>query len=216
MKDETFVDTVKKHFGFLESEFGFKLTSERVSDVRPLTDGTVKYMSDTTVLIIDSETGQTSVRFLRIQDNERYYLDPVSIHEYLSTSKQEKQILLSKDAKDRDAANEIFRNTFLLIAPNWKSSREETYVDLEKQLGNYAKWLKENADISLLGNFSRWPEFYEYKINRLIADELRRGAKEVVLAVVKDEKGEFKTIKRPIFQREREHLEILRKELLGK
>jgi len=216
MKNETFVDRVKKRFGYLEDKYGFKATLANNSQVRPQTDGVVKYASDTTHILIDSETGQAAVRFVRIQDDERYYLDPVSIHEYLNTSEEEKQILLSRDIRDQDAANTIFSKTFLLSSPDWKSSREDVYRDLERQLQNYANWLKENADLCLLGNFSRWPEFYEYKINRLMADELRKGAKEVVLAIVKDENGALKTIERPIFQREKDHLARLKKEILGR
>ena len=212
----TFVDEVKDHFSYLESEYDFKEILASDSDVRPQTDGVMKYASNTTLILIDSETGQAAVRFVRIQDDEKYYLDPVSIHEYLNTSEEEKRILLSKDIKNQDVANTIFNKTFLLSSPDWKSSRVDIHKDLEKQLKNYANWLKENDELCLLGNFSRWPEFYEYKNNRLIADELRRGGKEVVLAVVKDENGAFKTIERPIFHREREHLNKLRKEVLGK
>lgn len=215
MKDETFTDKVKKHFGYLETEYKFRVILEGNSQVRPHTDGVVKYASNTTLILIDSETGQAAVRFVRIQDDERYYLDPVSIHEYLTTSERERQILLSKDNKDTDAAKGIFSKTFLLLSPEWKGSSEDIHINLERQLKNYANWLKENAELCLLGNFLRWPEFYEYKINRLMADELRRGGKEVVLAVVKDENGTLKTIERPIFQRERDHLARLRKEVLG-
>jgi len=140
----------------------------------------------------------------------------VSIHEYLSTSEKEKQFLLSRDMKDQDTANAIFRKTFLLSSPDWKSSRDDIQQDLDSRLKNYANWLKENADLCLSGNFSRWPELYEYKINRLMADELRRGGKEVVKAVVKDENGTLKTIERPIFQREKDHLLKLRQEVLGR
>jgi hypothetical protein len=215
MEDVTFVDRVKKYFGYLESEYGFRVILERNSEIRPQTDGILKYASKTTLILIDSETGQAAVRFVRIQDDERYYLDPVSIHEYLITSEREKQILLSRDKNDIDAAKGIFSKTFLLSSPDWKSSREDIYTDLERQLKIYANWLKENAEFCLLGNFSQWPEFYEYKINRLIADELRRGGKESVLAVVKDENGKLKSIERPIFQRERDYLSKLRKEVLG-
>src|SRR5215207_11681267 len=215
MKDETFTGKVKKHFGYLETEYEFRVIHESNSDIRPQTDGVVKYASNTTLLLIDSETGQAAVKFVRTQDDERYYLDPVSIHEYLRTSEEEKQILLSRDIKNMDAAKSIFSKAFLLSSPGWKSSGKDIYTDLENQLKNYANWLKENAELCLLGNFSQWPEFYEYKINRLIADELRRGGKEVVLAVIKDENGIFKSIERPIFQRERDHLSKLKKEVLG-
>ena len=216
MKDETFVDKVKKYFGYLESEYDFKLTFAIDSEVRPQTDGAVKYSSKTTLIIIDSETGQAAVRFVRIQDDERYYLDPVSIHEYLKASEKEKRILLSRDIKEQNVANAIFNKIFLLSSPDWKSKGEDIYRDLERQLKNYANWLQQNADLCLSGNFSKWPEFYEYKINRLMADELRRGGKEVVKAVVKNENGALKTVERPIYQRERDHLARLTKEVLNK
>ena len=216
MRDQNFVDKVKKYFSFLETDYRFKLIVANNSDVHPQTDGVVKYASNTTLLLIDSEAAHAAVRFVRTQDDERYYLDPVSIHEFLNTSEQEKQILLSRDAKDKDAANVIFNKSFLLLSPEWKSSQENVYLDLESQLKNYAKWLKENAELCLIGDFSRWPNLYEYKINRLLADELRKGGKETVLSVIRDENGALKTIKRPMFQKERDHLARLRKEVKGK
>ena len=214
MKIEPFVDKVIKHFGYLEAQYGFKAILAVNSDVRPQTDGVVKYASTTRLILIDSEMGQAAVKFVRIQDDERYYLDPVSIHEYLNTSDEDKQTLLSRDMKDDDAANAIFSKTFLLSLPGWKSSGLDVSRDLERRLDNYAKWLKENADLCLSGDFSRWPEFYEYKINRLMADELRGGGKEFVKAVVRDENGKVRTIERPIFQNERDHLVRLRKEII--
>ena len=215
MNEETFTDRVKKNFGFLESEFGFKIILAGNSEVRPQTDGVVKYASNTTLVLIDSETGQAAVRFVRVQDNENYYLDPVSIHEFLSTSAKEKQLLLSTEPKDESAAHAIFREKFLLSSPSWKSSRDDIHKDLETRLKNYANWLRENADLCLSGDLSRWPALYEYKINRMIADELRRGGKAIVKAVVKDDSGKLKMIERPIFQREKDHLAKLKREILG-
>jgi hypothetical protein len=215
MKEEMFVDKVEKYFDYLKSEYNSNEIFAANSTVRPQTDGVVRYASKTTLIVIDSEAGQAAVKFIRIQDEERYYLDPVSIHEFLTTSELEKQILLSHDTKNKDAANAIFSKRFLLLSPEWKNKREDANSYLENQLKNYASWLKKNAELCLLGNFSKWPEFYEYKINRLIADELRRGGKETVMSVIKDEKGNFKTIKRPIFQNEKDHLVRLKKEILG-
>ncbi len=213
MTDETFVDKVEKYFDYLETEYKFKLIVASNSDIRPQTDGIVKYASNTTLILIDSETARAAVRFVRTQDEERYYLDPVSIHEYLNTSEQEKRILLSKDVKDKDAANVIFNNKFLLSSAGWQTNRENIHLELENQLKNYANWVRENADLCLLGNFLQWPAFYEYKINRLIADELRRGGKDTVMSLTRDENGSLKTIKRPIFQKEKDHLAKLRREV---
>lgn len=100
----TFVDRVKKYFDYLESEYGFKITLENNSEVRPLTDGVVEYTSDTTVVVIDSETGYAAVWFCRIKDGKRFDLDPVTIYEYLTTNDKKKKLLLSANPKDHSAA----------------------------------------------------------------------------------------------------------------
>src|SRR6188474_2891511 len=105
MNEMTFVDRVKKHFGYLESEYGFKVSLERNSEVRPQTDGVVEYTSDTTVVVIDSETGSAAAWFYRIKDGRKYDLDPVAIHEYLNTGEKEKELLLSNKPKDHPDAS---------------------------------------------------------------------------------------------------------------
>jgi len=215
MSKETFIERVKKQFSFLESEYSFKIIFSSNSDVRPQTDGIVKYASDTTMVLIDSETGQAAIRFVRLHDNENYYIDPVSIHEYLNTSIVEKKLLLSKNPKDQPAAMNLFNQKFLLNQPGWKSRGEDVLEDLEKRLKNYANWLKEHANLCLKGDFSRWPEFYEYKTHRLSADELRMGGKETILTVISDDNGSLKAIELPVFHQEMEHLEKLKKEIQG-
>lgn len=52
VNEMTFIERVKKHFGSLEGNF----------DVRLQMDGVVEYASDTTVIVIDSETGYVGVQ----------------------------------------------------------------------------------------------------------------------------------------------------------
>ncbi len=208
-----FTNRVEKIFVFLETEYDFRIVFESNSEVRPQTDGIVEYASDRTAVVIDSETGSASVWFYRAKDGKEYYLDPVSIHEFLSTSDTEKQVLLSKNPNDQPEASTIFNRNFLLNQPKWKYAGNSVQEKLDLRLVNYANWLKEHENLCLLGDFSRWPGLYEYKINRLMADELRRGGKEHVKAVIRDENGNLKMIERPIFQREKDHVEKLRKEL---
>jgi len=215
MNEMTFVDRVKKHFSYLESEYGFKVTVEGNSDIRPQTDGAVEYTSDTTVIVIDSETGYAAVWFYRIKDGRKYDLDPVAIHEYLNTSDKEKELLLSTNPKDHSTASALFNQKFLLNQPGWKSESDTTQDKLEIRLVNYANWLKTHANLCLTGDFSRWPEFYEYKIHRARADHLRRGKDELAYASVKDSDGNYKLIKQSAFKDDLEHIEKLKKEFLG-
>src|SRR5688500_3643425 len=101
MNDSQFVDKVKKYFDYLESEYGFKIILETNSDIRPQTDGAVEYASNNIVIVIDSETGSAALWFYRPNDGKKYDLDPIVIHEYLSTTDKEKELLLSTDPKDQ-------------------------------------------------------------------------------------------------------------------
>jgi len=212
MNELSFVDRLKKHFGYLESEHDFKVTLHSNYDVRPQTDGVVEYTSDTTVIVIDSETGYAAVWFYRIKDGRKYDLDPMAIHEYLSTSDKEKELLLSTNPKDQPAASTLFNQKFLLNQLGWKSDGGTTQDKLEIRLANYANWLKTHSNICLEGDFSRWPKFYEYKIHRARADHLRRGKDELAYARVKDADGNYKLIKQSAFKDDLEHIEKLKRE----
>lgn len=214
MKEMTFTERVRKYFGFLESKYGFKVTQLSNGDIRPQTDGVVEYTSDTTVVVIDSEAGSAAVWFYRIQDGRKYDLDPVAIHEYLSTNNTEKQILLSTSSKDYAAASALFNQKFLLNQNEWKLEGGTTEEKLEHRLANYAYWLKTHADLCLTGDFSQWPQFYEYKIHRARADHLMRGKDELGYARVKDSEGNWKLVKQSIFKDKLEHVEKLKKEIL--
>src|SRR5215212_479006 len=212
MNEMIFTERVKKHYGRLMSEYGFKITTENNSEIRPQTDGMVEYASANTTVVIDSETGSASVWFYRIKDGKKYYLDPVAIHEYLNTTNDDRQLLLSTSPADAVAATTLFNKIFLLNQPEWKSSDGTTQDKLERRLANYADWLKQHADLCLKDDFSRWPEFYEYKINRARADHLRLGKDEIGYAQVQDNDGNWKFIKQSIFKEDLEHAEKLKKE----
>jgi hypothetical protein len=212
MNEMTFVDRVKRLFNFLESEYIFKVTLESNSDVRLQTDGMIEYTSGTTVIVIDSETGYAAVWFYRIKDGRKYDLDPVAIHEYLNTSEKEKELLLSTNPKDQPTALALFNEKFLLNQPGWKSDGDTALDKLGVRLVNYANWLKSHANLCLIGDFSQWPKFYEYKILRARADHLRRGKDELGYARVKDVDGNYKLIKQSIFKDKLEHVEKLKRE----
>ena len=214
MNEACFIDRLKEHFSYLESEYRFNVTLEHNSEVRPRTDGAMEYASDTTVVMIDSETGSAAVKFYRIQDGRNYYLTPVDIHEYLNTSDQEKELLLSTNPKDQSKVSALFNEKFLLNQPGWKGS-QGTVQDLEKELGSFSNWLRAHASLCLIGEFSQWPRFYEYKIQRARADCLRRGKDELAYARVKDVDGNYKLIKQSAFKDDLEYVEKLKKEFPG-
>ncbi len=207
----TFTDIVKKHFGYLKS-YGFKVTFESNSEVRPQTDGVVEYISNTIQIVIDSEIGSASVWFYRIIDGKKFYLTPIDIFEYLQTNNEEKDLLLSVAPKDQLEARALFNRKFLLNQPDWTAATGNSIEKLELSLKNYAKWLREHADLCLTGNFSQWPKFYEFKILRAKAERLRRGDNELVYTEVQDDEGNWKLTKQSVFKDQLEHIEKLKKE----
>ena len=212
MENTTFTEKVKRSFHYLESEFAFKIAFSRNSEIRPQTDGIVKYESDTILVLIDSETGYATVRIARAVDGEKYYLTPVDIHEYLNTSNKEKEILRSTNPDDQSAASALFNEKSLLNQPNWKGSRG-TEKDVEKELRNFSNWLRVHADLCLSGDFSKWPQLFEHKIQRARADYLRRGKDELGYARVKDTEGNWKLVKQSIFKDDLDYIERLKKEI---
>jgi hypothetical protein len=215
MNEANFVDRVKRHFGYLESEYGFKCSEASNSEIRPKTDGAVEYTSNVAVIVIDSETGSATMWFYRIKDGRKYYLDPVAIHEYLSTNDKEKELLLSTNPADRTAASNLSNLKSLLNQPAWRSEGETEEEKLDRRLTNQASWLKEHANLCLKGDFSSWPKFFEYKIQRARANHLRLGKDEIGYAQVKDADGKSKLIKQSIFKDKLDFVERLKKEFSG-
>jgi hypothetical protein len=212
MNNLSFVDKVKKNFSYLEDEYGFKPVKEGNSDIRKQTDGVVEYQSDTTAVVIDSETGYAAVWFYRIKDGRKFDLDPITIHEYLNTSEKDRELLLSSNPKDESAASALFNRKFLLNQPEWNPTGETSQDQLELRLENYSKWLRKHANLCLQGDFTKWPELYEYKVLRARANHIRRGKNELEYVQVKDITGNWKLIKQPIFQDELAHVEKLKNE----
>src|SRR5262249_9682343 len=158
-----FSERVRNYFSYLENQYKFNIIRSENSDIRPQTDGVVEYKSDTIGVIIDSETGSAALRFYRTKDSDKFYLTPIDIFEYLSTNTKEKGLLLSTNPKDLASASTLFNQKNLLNQAGWKSENNLVLAKLELRLSNYAKWLKEHANLCIEGNFSEWPNFYEYK-----------------------------------------------------
>lgn len=215
MTDINFIDRAKKYFGYLTSEYGFKLTNEANSELRPQTDGMIEYQSTDIGILIDSETGYVTVRFYRLQDGKKYYVTPIDIFEYLNTNAEEKKLLLSTNLADKSVASKLFEEKFLLNQPGWKGSRG-TVQDLDKELMNFSNWLKAHEHICLRHDIRLWSQLYEYKIHRARADHLRRGKNEIGYAQVRDSNGKWKLTQQSIFKDQLEHIEKLKNQFRDK
>lgn len=127
-------------------------------------------------------------------------------------ARMRKRSLLSTDPRDFPAASALSNRKLLLKQPAWRYQGLKIFEEPEKCLENDAGWLKEHAGLCLSGDFSRWPAFYEYKVERARAEPLRRGEDGLVRALLKDAEGSWQMTKRPIFADQLEHIEKLKKE----
>lgn len=209
---EVFVNKVKKYFGYLESEYGFYITKSNNSPRSEETDGAVEYSSNVITIVIDSEMGYAAVWFYRPSDGRKFDLDPVAIDEYLNTDHREKELLLSINPNDHLAAQKLFNEKFLLNQPEWRPVNNYVQDRLSLRLSNYSSWLRAHADLCLTGGFSRWLEFYEYKIYRARADHLRNGKDELGYVRVQDSEGKWVLVKQSIFKSKLDYVEEMKKE----
>ena len=211
MSDISFIERAKRYFEFLETDFDFRIIGETNSEFRSQTDGGIEFASEAINVLIDSENGYATLRFYRAKDGEKYYLTPIDIYEYLNTTSEEKELLLSTSPADKPEASDLFNKKFLLNQPGWKGSHG-TAEDLDNELKKYSDWLRRHATLLLEKDLSWWPRIYEYKINRARADHLRSGRDELSYARVKDVNGNWKLSKQSIFKDKLEHVEKLKKE----
>lgn len=201
----TFFSMVMKHSQCLIEDYGFVVKKVEETERAPEIEGRIEFESLTTFVIISGEQWAVGTSVGRIKDDrQRYFLNPAEIHEYLSLTESDKNLLLSLDPKDNRKAR-IVSNQIRLL----HNKRDLTSIieDIDNQLGDYSKWLRQYAEPFLRGDFSQWLSVYEYKTARNRAAYIRSGKEEFVRVV-----GRSKDEKESIFQNSFDYLESLREE----
>jgi hypothetical protein len=201
----TFFSMVMKHFQYLIKDYGFVVKKVEETERAPEIEGRIEFESLTTFVIISGEQWAAGTSVGRIKDDrQRYFLNPAEIHEYLSLTEFDKKLLLSLDPKDNRKARIVSNQIRLLHNKKDSSSIIE---DIDNQLSDYSKWLRQYAEPFLRGDFSQWLGIYEYKIARNRAAYIRSGKEEFVRVV-----GRSKDEKESIFQNSLDYLKSLREE----
>lgn len=201
----TFFSMVFKHFKYLIEDFDFLIKKVEESERAPEIEGRIEFESKTTFVTVSSEQWVVGTSVGRIKDDkQRYFLNPVEIHEYLALAETEKNLLLSLDPKDNRRAKMITNQSRLL---HTKKTTSNTAEDIDSQLSDYSKWLRKYAEPFLQGDFSQWLEIYEYKIARNRAAYIRSGKEEFVRVA-----GRSKDERESIFNHSLEYLGKLKKE----
>jgi hypothetical protein len=200
-----FFSMVMNHFQYLVADYGFSVKKVEKSELAPEIEGRIELENLTTFVTISSEQWAAGASVGRVRDDKyRFFLDPRTIHEYLSLTEADKRLVYSFDPEDRRKVKTLIHQVSLFHS---KKDFHSIVEDIESQLADYSKWLRQYAEPFLRGDFSRWLEIYEYRVYRHRAEHIRSGKEEFVRTV-----GQNKDKRVSIFQGSLDYLEKLREE----
>jgi hypothetical protein len=173
---KTFNMMVIDQFGYLVSEYHFRLGKILDHDPDIMLEGFVEFQSPTTFVSVAGEWYGTEVRFGRVMDNRQFAISAELVHEFLSLTPEQRQIVCSPDPRQKQEAR-------LLIASQQLQYEKREFADgadrREHERMQYAHWIRQYADPFLRGDFSLWLPIYEYKLARMIGEVRQSWKREV-------------------------------------
>lgn len=214
-----FVQIVKECFGFLIKDYGFEVLSAVESPRGHFWEGEVNYVTKTTYVYVECTRGETPSFYIgRVRDvdvaagiNKISRMLPFNlIYEYLVTTDEEKDIITSCREPKR-AAKIIYQDKYIgREIPSINNSEKKEELELEA----YARLIGRYAKPFLLGDFSQWPEIWDYSVKKGIAQQIGYGRSEYVDVVVPDDSGKYRKIgKKHLYQDKLDYIKQLKAEL---
>jgi hypothetical protein len=201
----TFFSMVMNNFQYLVDQYGFAVIKTENSEHNPEIGGRIEFETTTTFVTVSSEQWAVGATVGRVKDDKyRFFLNPSTIHEYIVLTESDKKLVCSLDAKDNRKAKTVIHQTRLLHS---KDNSNSVIEDINSQLADYSRWLRQYAEPFLRGDFSQWLELYEYKVIRSRAAHIRSGKEEFVRTIGQDKDEQIS-----IFQSSLDYLEKLREE----
>src|SRR5258705_2277171 len=158
----TFFSMVMNHFQYLVADYGFAVKKVEKSERNPEIEGRIEFETSATFVTVSSEQWAAGASVGRVKDDRyRFFLNPATIHEYVVITESDKKLVCSFDPKDDRKARTIIHQTRLLYN---KDDSNNIVEDIDSQLADYSRWLRQYAEPFLRGDFSQWLEIYEYKV----------------------------------------------------
>ena len=173
---KTFNMMVIDHFGYLVSEYHFWVGKILDHDPDIMLEGFVEFQSPTTVVSVASEWYATEVRFGRIMDDRKFAISAELVHEFLSLTPEQRQIVCSPDPRHKKEARQ-------LIASQQLQYEKREFANgagrRKHELMQHACWIRQYADPFLRGDFSLWLAIHEYKLARMIGEVRQSWKREI-------------------------------------
>ena len=139
-------------------------------------EGFIEFQSPTTFVSVAGEWYGTEVNFGRVIDDRKFALSVELVHEFLSLTPEQRQIVCSLDPRHKHEARLLIASKQLQYEKrDFTNGAEET----EYQVIDHARWLRQYAEPFLRGDFSLWLGIHEYKLARMIGEVRQSWKREV-------------------------------------
>ena len=206
----TFNMMVIDHFGYLVSEYCFWLGE--ILDHNPdiMLEGFVEFRSLTTFVSVAGEWCATKVRFGRVKDDREFAVSAVLVHEFLSLTPEQRQVVWSLNPRDKKEARRLTASQQLQYEKREFVNGAEK---MEHELMDHARWLRQYADPFLRGDFSLWLPIHEYRLAKMIGEVRQSWKREISWQLVDlTESREAVYVREHMFQSDVDYLAQLKAE----
>ena len=173
---KTFNMMVFEHFGYLVSEYNFWVDKDVQNDPDFRLEGFVEFQSPTTFVSVTGEWYEAEVRFGRAIDDRTFAISAELVHEFLSLTPEQQQIVCSRDPRHKKEARQLIASKQLHYE---KREFDNGADEREYELMQHACWIRQNADPFLRGDFSLWLPIHEYRLARMIGEVRQSWKREV-------------------------------------
>jgi hypothetical protein len=214
--EKTFVQIAEQHFEYLTKDYSFEkiLSEESPRDHR--WEGWLEYCSKSTYIEIECTRGENpSISIGRKKDvinkdKKRQHLLSIDlIYEYATLTQPEKDTVTSL-LERRKAGEILYKSQLFFQLPNADSFEQQ----MELRLAVYASFVRKYAQPFLRGDFSQWPEIWDYSVKKGIAQQVDYGRSEYIDVVVPDGNGKFRRVgKKHLYQDKLDYIKQLKAEM---
>ena len=175
--EKTFNMMVIEHFGYLVGEYNFGVDKDVQNDPDFRLEGFVEYQSPTTFVSVAGEWYGIEVSFGRVMDDRKFALSAELVHEFLSLTPEQRQIVCSLNPRHKKEARQLIASQQLQYEKREFASGADRR---EHELMHHACWLRQYADPFLRGDFSLWLPIHEYRLARMIGEVRQSWKREIV------------------------------------
>src|SRR6266545_6124 len=135
---KTFNMMAVAHFGYLVGEYNFRVEKSLRTHPNFKLEGFVEFQSPTTFVSVAGEWYDTEVSFGRVMDDRKFAISAELVHEFLSLTPEQRQIVCSLNPRHKKEARQ------LIASQQLQYEKREFANDAERrehELMEHAYWI---------------------------------------------------------------------------